>query len=311
MSSATMSVPIAENAPIPTWFHVGGRADRLATPRSTEELRQCVLEDPAARILGDGANLLVDDDGVGELVVSLKSPAFQAMDIDAKTGRVFAGGGADFAKLIQATVRAGLAGLEGLIGIPASVGGACFMNAGGSFGQVCDAIARLHVMTRDAKERTLERHEIDFSYRHSGLGDVIITGAEFSLNATDPIALRERLKECMAYKKRSQPMAEHSAGCCFKNPTLKHALSLAGHEGFAAGTRVSAGLLIDRAGCKGMTHGNAEVSNVHGNFLCTKPGATARNVINLMSEVEKRVFEKLGVHLEREVVVWERSPKSD
>lgn len=307
MSTATSTIPIAENAPVPTWFHVGGRADRLATPRSIDELKLCLADDPRAKVLGDGANLLVDDYGVGELVLSLKSPAFQAIEIDAKSGHVVTGGGADFAKLIQAAVRAGLGGLEGLIGIPASVGGACFMNAGGAFGQICDAVTRVHTLTRTGQERTLERPDIPFSYRHSGLGDAIITGAEFQLTPTDPPALRERLKECMAYKKRSQPMAENSAGCCFKNPTLTSPLSITDHAGFAPGTRVSAGLLIDKAGCKGLSIGAAEVSHIHANFLFTRDGATARNVIDLMDLVQRRVHETLGVSLEREVVVWSRS----
>lgn len=305
--TAIASLHISENAPIPTWFKVGGRADRLATPRSLDELKHCLAEDPHARVLGDGANLLVDDDGVCELVVAFKSPEFQRVDIDAATGRVFAAGGADFAKLIQNTVRAGLGGLEGLIGIPASVGGACFMNAGGAFGQICDSITRVHTLSRDGIERTLERSDIPFSYRHSGLDGLIITGADFQLTPGDPAVLRDRLKECMAYKKRTQPMAENSAGCCFKNPTIKNDVSLPDHAGFAAGSKVSAGLLIDKAGCKGLSIGGAEVSHVHGNFLFTRPGATARNVIELMELVQRRVRENLGVTIEREVVVWTRS----
>lgn len=308
--SAIETVNFVRNAPIPTWFKVGGRADRLATPRSIDELKHCLQDDANARILGDGANLLVDDDGVGELVISLKSPECQRVEIDAATGRVFAAGGADFAKLIQNCVRAGLGGIEGLIGIPASVGGACFMNAGGAFGQICDSITRVHAMTREGEKRTLERRDIDFSYRHSGLDGLIITGVDFQLSPGDPAALRERLKECMAYKKRTQPMAENSAGCCFKNPTITRDLSLKDHQGFAAGSRVSAGLLIDKAGCKGLSIGAAEVSTVHGNFLFTKPGATARNVIDLMELVQRRVLDTLGVRIEREVVVWRRAISS-
>lgn len=306
----TAAIPILDHAPIPTWFKVGGGADRLATPRSLDELRASLADGPV-RVLGDGANLLVDDDGIDGLVLSLKSPAFQQIDIDPKTGQVVAGGGADFARLIQATVRAGLQGLEGLIGIPASVGGACFMNAGGAFGQICDTITRVHTITSEGALRVLDRSEISYNYRHSGL-DGIITAAEFQLTPTDPVPLRERLKECMAYKKRTQPMAENSAGCCFKNPSLSSDLSLPDHEGFAAGSSVSAGLLIDKAGCKGLCVGGAEVSHVHGNFLFTKPGATARNVIDLMSLVQERVHDTLGVRLQREVVVWSRhtAPKA-
>jgi len=109
----------------------------------------------------------------------------------------------------------------------------------------------------------------------------------------------------MAYKKRSQPMADASAGCCFKNPTLAAEVSELGEHGLA-GKRVSAGMLIDRAGLKGLRVGAAEVSPVHGNFLVPREGATAGDVIRLMVEVERRVLERFGVRLAREVVVWER-----
>ncbi len=306
MPQTAPSLEILEHAPIPTWFGVGGGADRFATPRSLDELRHAREIDPALRVLGDGANLLVDDAGVGGLVVSLKSPAFQETRIDARTGSVHAGAGADFQKLIHETVRAGLGGLEGLVGIPASVGGACIMNAGGAFGQVADAVHRVEALDRSGRSVVRERAQIPFGYRHSGLGDLIVTSVELRLTPGDPEALRARLKECMAYKKRSQPMAADSAGCCFKNPTLRAPLSLPGREAIPAGSRASAGLLIDKAGCKGLRIGGAEVSPVHGNFLIAHPGARARDVIDLMDEVARRVFDAFGVAIEREVVVWER-----
>lgn len=306
MPQTAPSLEIIEHAPIPTWFRVGGAADRYATPRSMDALRHALDMDPALRVLGDGANLLVDDDGVAELVVSLRSPAFQETRIDARTGSVIAGAGADFQKLIHETVRAGLGGLEGLVGIPASVGGACIMNAGGAFGQFADAVVRVHSLDRGGRAVVRERAQIPFGYRHSGLTDLIITGVELRLTPGDPEALRTRLKECMAYKKNSQPLAADSAGCCFKNPTLLAALALPGRDAIPAGSRASAGLLIDKAGCKGVRLGGAEVSQVHGNFLFAHPGARARDVIDLMDEVARRVREAFGVTLEREVVVWER-----
>ncbi len=266
MPQTASSLEIIEHAPIPTWFRVGGGADRFATPRSPEELRQALDLDPSLKVLGDGANLLVDDAGVGGLVVSLRAPAFQETRFDAGAGRVHAGAGGDFQKLIHECVRRGLGGLEGLAGIPASVGGACLMNAGGAFGQFADAVARVHALDRAARTVIRERAEIPFGYRHSGLTDLVITGVEFVLTPGDPEALRARLKDCMAYKKKSQPMAADSAGCCFKNPTLRTPLTLPGREPAPAGSRVSAGLLIDRAGCKGLRRGGAEVSPVHGNW---------------------------------------------
>ncbi len=129
-----------------------------------------------------------------------------------------------------------------------------------------------------------------------------MTGVEFTLTPDSYDVLRPRLREVMEYKKKSQPLAASSAGCCFKNPTLPHDLPGIG----AAGQRISAGLLIDRAGLKGLTHRSASVSPVHGNFLTTEKGGAARDVIELMAVVQRRVREAFGVDLQREVVVWSR-----
>lgn len=293
---------IERNAPIPTWFGIGGRADRLAQPANLEQLRICLSEDPAARILGDGANLLVDDDGVGELVVLLNQRPFTGISIDRSRGRVIAGAGANLPKLILETVRQGLAGLEGLGGIPATLGGAVVMNAGGAFGQIADAVGKVHAFDRAGREVVLERDEIDFSYRHSGLNHLVLTSIELDLREEDPVALRARLKEVMDYKKGSQPMADRSAGCVWKNPTLAAEVPGIGH----AGDRVSAGMLLDRAGCKGLAVGGASISPRHANFVVTDLGAKARDVLGLMDQARQRVLETFGVMLEPEVVIWKR-----
>ncbi len=288
---------IQHDAPIPTWFGIGGRADVLARPRNEEELRDLLVAFAGQRIrvLGDGANLLVDDDGIDGVVLSL-----QHLDkVDWGAGErptVSAQAGAKLPQLITEAVRRGIAGLEGLAGIPASVGGAVVMNAGGRFGEIGDVIDRVRVFTLTGQELSIPHDEIGFAYRHSGLEHNIVVSAYFALRqlpeAQQP-ALRERLKEVMAYKKSSQPMAENSAGCCFKNAWVD-------------GRLVSAGMLIDQAGCKGMSVGGAEVSRVHGNFLVTRPGCKARDVIELMGRVRERVKEKFGVHLHDEVAVWKR-----
>ncbi len=301
----TMTIPIVHHAPIPTWFGVGGGADQLATPRDQAELLACVRIDPGLRVLGAGANLLVDDDGVGELVVSLASPAFQGTQWGAEVVRV--GAGVDLPKLIVDAVRRGRAGIEGLGGIPATIGGALVMNAGGAFGQIADCVLRVHAVSRDGREVTLERAAIPFGYRHSGLADLILVGAELSLPPADPAALRDKLKEVMAYKKNSQPMAENSAGCCFKNPTLDRTVRDAQGDIGEPGKRVSAGMLIDRAGLKGLRVGGASVSPRHANFLVTDAGAKARDVIDLIAEITRRVHDTFGVRLQPEVVIWRRA----
>lgn len=288
-------------ASLPTWFKVGGRADRLARPRNESELRAALDIDSDLLILGDGANLLVDDDGVEQLVVSLS--ALDAIRWDAAAGLLTVGAGVNLPKLITRTVRDGLSGLEVLGGIPATIGGALVMNAGGAFGQIADVVHAVYALDRAGRAVVRRRDEIEFSYRHSGLNDLIITGAQLRLTPGDPSALRERLKEVMAYKKRSQPMADNSAGCAFKNPTLLTEIDGVG----TSGQRVSAGMLIDRAGCKGLRLGSASVSPVHGNFLTADDGGKARDVIRLIAEVQRRVFDTFGVPLEREVVVWSRA----
>lgn len=296
-----IDVVFEKNAELPTWFGIGGRADRLARPSTIEQLRQCLQLDPHARVLGDGANLLVDDAGVRELVIVLSDPFFSRVSRDPASGLTCAMGGVNLPRLITDSVRQGLGGIESLGGIPASMGGAVVMNAGGAFGQIADSVARVHAMDRAGNELVIDRDEIDFGYRHSGLSALVITKVELDLREEDPAALRDRLKEVMEYKKRSQPMADRSAGCVFKNPTL--ASDIAGLGG--RGERVSAGMVIDRAGLKGLSAGGASVSDRHANFIITDPKTTkARDVIALMTTIQNRVQERFGVGLEPEVVVW-------
>jgi UDP-N-acetylmuramate dehydrogenase len=316
--TATLDLIIEQNAPIPTWYRVGGGARRLARPRSAADIRRCLEIDPNLRVLGDGANLLVADEGVDELVIGLTDKAMQAVRFeDGPRGpgtRVVAMAGASLSKLVTETVRRGLEGLEGLGGIPASIGGAAIMNAGGTFGQIADVIARVRTIDRRGRERTLERAQIDYSYRHSGLSGVVITSVELDLAPGDPAALRIRLKDVMAYKKNSQPMAANSAGCCFRNPGVRRDVAVAAgwtrdDSGDPADlVRVSAGMLIDRAGCKGLRIGTAQVSENHANFLLADTGGRAGDVIALMAECTRRVQNAFGVKIEPEVVVWGHGP---
>lgn len=293
--------PIIErDAPVPTWFGIGGAADALARPATIDELRDILPDHQRVRVLGDGANLLVDDDGVDGLVVSLQALAAIERPDPTNPGLLRVGAGANLPRLVVDTVREGLAGLEALGGVPATLGGAIAMNAGGAFGQIADVVERVFALTRLGDPIELRRGDIAFGYRHSGLRDLVITGADLRLRRTeDPGALRERLKEVMAYKKASQPMADRSAGCVFKNPSMPD------------GNRESAGRLIDRAGLKGLRVGGAMVSPVHANFVVTeRQGAlapTARDVLRLMREVRRRVRETHGIELEPEIAVWTRN----
>jgi UDP-N-acetylmuramate dehydrogenase len=293
---------IEHHVEIPTWFKVGGSADSLARPGSVEQVRDLLLmfAHQPVRVLGDGANLLVDDEGVEGLVLDLKN-LNQVEYVEGTGGcvTVKAGAGANLPKLITECVRRGYAGIETLAGIPATVGGATVMNAGGRFGQMSDVVRVVHALTRTGESLSIPLPELHFSYRHSGLNHLVITEVEFRLRRAaeaEQGALRERLKEVMAYKKHSQPMAENSAGCYWKNPP----------DPDHRGRRLSAGLIIDRCGLKGLSQGGATVSDVHANFVVTKPGCTARDIVGLMETVRRRVKERTGIDLEAEVVYWKR-----
>lgn len=304
---------LESNAPIPTWFGVGGRADLLARPASEDDLRELLIayaHEPI-RILGDGANLLVHDEGVDGLTISLagmdgvqmigeggEDEPMKARHAVTRERSVLvrAQAGANLPRMIVESVRMGLAGLEHLAGIPASVGGAAMMNAGGKFGDIAQAIDAVHAVTRAGEPLIIPIDQIQYDYRYSGLDHLIITGVDFALTQlpeADRPALRRQLKDVMAYKKGSQPLKEDSAGCVFRNPIVN-------------GQRLSAGMLIDQAGCKGLTIGQARVSTVHANFFVTDEGARAQDILNLMLEVSHRVHKAHGVTLEPEISIWRR-----
>ena len=291
---------IETDAPLPTWFGVGGRADHLARPRSVEEVAELRRAFPELRVLGDGANLLVDDGGVDGLVITLNlldDVEWPDAPEPGQRALVIAGAGCNLPRLLLECGRRGLAGLEGLGGIPASVGGAAIMNAGGAFGAFADAVAWIEGVDPAGERRRIPRADIAYDYRASGLDDLVITEVALALDvvpATGRMALRERLKEVMAYKKSTQPLAAHSAGCVFRNPVID-------------GARISAGLLIDQAGCKGLTRGGARVSDHHANFIVTQPGCRAADIIALIDLVRAAVARHHAVDLQREVVVWSRS----
>lgn len=293
-----LTLDIERHAPIDTWFGVGGTADRLARPANIDELRQCLRLDPKLKIMGDGANLLVADAGIRELVVSLER--FDAASIG-PDGLVRAGAGVDLPRLVLETVRQGLLGLHALAGVPATVGGAVAMNAGGKYGSTFDHLVELTTIDRAGTLRTQPAGDFDAGYRTGGLNGRIVLEATFQLTPNDTARVRERFKAIMAEKKHSQPMGERCAGCVFKNPTLTRDIEGVGPEG----ERAPAGLLIDKAGCKGMAVGGASVSHRHANFLVVdKDKARARDIIDLIERVRHSVRERFAITLDTELVIW-------
>lgn len=296
MSGVLERLAIEEHAPVKTWLGVGGGARRMARPTSAEDLALCLEIDAGALVLGDGANLLVEDAGTDRLVIDTRG--LHGLSFDGE--HVVAGAGVRLPALIGKCVNAALGGIEGLAGVPASVGGAVVMNAGGRHGEIASVVERVTALTRGGDVVVFGRGELPFAYRSSGLDGLIVTGVELTLERGDAAELKARRDACMAHKMASQPLSASSAGCCFKNPTLVSDVDGVGE----AGARVSAGMLIDRAGCKGMSVGGATVSDEHANFIVTEKGSTASDVIALMGDVRDRVGERFGVTIEPEIRIW-------
>lgn len=272
-----------------TWLKVGGPAQFLVEPRSVAELQQvvryCHEREIPVRLLGGGSNLLVRDSGVSGVVLRLTGPAFESSEVAGDTVR--AGGGALLSHVISQSVQAGLSGMETLVGIPGTVGGALKGNAGGRSGDIGAITASVTVLTAMGEQFVRKGEELSFEYRTSSINELAILSAEFRLHAGDPDAIAQRLRKLWIMKKSSQPLAFQSAGCIFKNPR-----------------GLSAGALIEQAGLKGTRIGACEVSDRHANFIVTHEGATAHEVQQLIDLIRAKVAETHGVDLEVEIQVW-------
>lgn len=283
---------IEHDAPIgrETWFRLGGRARHLFRPDNTDALsllmRRAKQEGVPVKVLGSGANVLVSDDGFDGVVVRLDSNAFSTTKQQGTSFRV--GAGVELMPLARRCSEKGLAGLECLAGIPATIGGAARMNAGGREGEFGDVVREVRVLQSDGSVETWPRERIGFGYRRTNLGRSIVLSALLELREDDPRRVKRTFDECLERKKRSQPLADKSAGCIFKNPDGQ-----------------SAGALIDRAGLKGARYGGAYVSKRHANFIAVERGATASDVMHLIDIVRKRVRRVFDIKLELEIDIWQ------
>ena len=278
-------VPLAER----TWFKLGGPAQYFAEPTSVEELQsvvaRCRDEGLPARLLGGGSNVLVRDEGVAGMVIGFAHPSFTNIKVVGR--RVVVGGGASLANALTVTVGAGLAGLEPLVGIPGTVGGALHGNAGSHGGDIGQWACSATVMTRGGEIIERDRGDLVFAYRQSSLDELVILEAQFELEEEDPVEVTKRMQKQWIVKKANLPMAHENTGCIFKNPR-----------------GMSAGMLIDQCGLKGEQVGGVEVSPRHANFFVARPGATTRDVLQLIDVVRSRVAERMGVELETEIEIW-------
>ena len=268
---------------------VGGLAQFIVEPRSFDETQavvaHCHENEIPIHVLGSGSNVMIRDEGVSGVVLRLTAPAFSLITIDGLM--VKAGAGVVLSHLITETVKAGLAGLETLVGIPGTIGGALRGNSGGRSGDIGQNVSSVSVLTGQGERFTRREDELAFEYRSSSITDLVIFEAEFKLYSDSAIEITKRMRKLWIMKKASQPLASQSAGCIFKNPR-----------------GMSAGALIDQAGLKGTRIGGAEISDRHANFIVTHEGATSADVLRLIDLARSKVAEQFGVDLELEVQVW-------
>lgn len=254
-------------------------------------MRRVRSEGLALKVLGEGANVLIDDDGFDGVVVRLDRASFR--QVRREGDRLHVGAGVDLMPLSRQCSEQGWSGLEGMAGIPATVGGAVRMNAGGKFGNFGDVIAEADVVGADGRAERWDRSRLGFGYRASAVQDEIVTGARLTLHEADPAECTARYRTYWRLKRESQPISECSAGCVFKNPPGQ-----------------SAGALIDRAGLKGARIGGARVSERHANFIVAEHGAKTADVLRLIDLIRTQVAREFATELETEVDVWGSGRKS-
>jgi len=265
-------------------FGIGGPARYYVEVHSVEEMQE-VLKECKKRglkyfILGKGSNCLFDDNGFNGLVIHNKIDFMERPSPES----FHVGGGYNFSLLGTQTARQGYSGLEFASGIPGTVGGAVFMNAGAGGSETCVTLTSVDFVDEDGKHHVFKKENLVFSYRHSSFQKMpgAIVGATFVLSPST--TARDKQIEIITYRKRTQPYSEMSAGCIFRNPNCGHA-----------------GALIEKSGLKGLAIGGAKVSEIHANFIVNTESASAANVLDLIAHIQKQVKEKQNVDLESEV----------
>ena len=282
-----MEEPMAKH----TSFRIGGPVEVMAFPKTADELakllKTAALLHISPAILGAGTNILAPDEGIRGLVICLKDCMDGMEQLDETHIRVAAGVTMTRAAVFAANL--GLSGLEFAHGIPGTVGGGVYMNAGAYGGEICQVCESVEVMDAEGNISTKGCSCMEFSYRHSILEetDSIVLSAVFKLENKPLEEIREKMADLMSRRRTSQPLDLPSAGSAFKRPV----------GGYAAA-------LIDQAGLKGFCVGGAGVSTKHAGFVVNNGGATAADVKEVLHQVAKKVYETSGIHLEPEVRIW-------
>ena len=274
-----------------TSFRIGGGAEAMVFPRTREELaailKASVLLDVKPAILGAGTNVLAPDEGMSGLVICLKDCLDGMELLEGNRVRVMAG--VTMTRAAVFVANHGLGGMEFAHGIPGTVGGGVYMNAGAYGGEIVQICESVEVMDMSGNIRNFSCEEMQFSYRHSILEEEggIVISAIFQLIPKDPAEIKAYMKELQGKRSASQPLDLPSAGSAFKRPV----------GGYAAA-------LIDQAGLKGYQVGGAAISTKHAGFAVNLGGATAADVKELLRQVSDKVFENSGIRIEPEVRIW-------
>ena len=269
-----------------TSYGIGGPAKAYITPRDKDDLSQILQfanqHGIATYFVGSGSNLLVADEGIDGLVITL-GKSLKHLEITGAT--VFAESGVMLGKMVKECIGLNLSGVESMIGVPGTLGGALVMNAGAFGGEISNCLKHVTVMKMDGQEKQYQPGDISFSYRHSTFpDDEIVISAEFELIQSDKETVQEKRAVASGGRKATQPLRFRSAGSVFKNPK----------EG-------AAGYYIDQAGLKGTKVGDAEISPIHANFFVNHGKAKASDVVALIRLARETVHDKFGIMLDLEV----------
>lgn len=285
---------VAFNEPLGPYlaYGVGGPADILIFPKTESEL-DWVTEVArtnrlAITVIGTGTNLLVVDEGLRGITISLLNAFDEIRTVDRTkdSARVRVGGGVPKPAFLEWSIQEGLGGLEFSAGVPGTIGGGIFMNAGTKYGSYGDILERLRVFDFHSGGKSLTRKDFHFGYREqSAVRDSLVTEAEFILTPTETEAIRKEVDRIIEERALKQPLQYPSCGSTFKNPP--------GH---------SAGRLIEKAGLKGLRIGGAEISLKHANFILNKDAATAADITAIHKIIQREVKDQFGIDLECEVV---------
>ena len=269
-----------------TTYGIGGPADLMIFPKSKQDLIKVIeiINENKIQltILGSGSNILVSDNGIRGAVISLKNSLKQ---IEVDDNILYAECGTMLGKIVKHAVKNNLIGLENLNGVPGTLGGALIMNAGAWGGEISENLIHVEVINSKSEIQKIQKKDLNFSYRQSSFNkDDILLSAKFNLKKADKDIIKENFIEAQSGRKKSQPLNKRSAGSLFKNPKNN-----------------SAGKLLDEAGLKGFSIGDAKISEKHANFFINDGDATSKDMLMLIKKAHKEVKDKFNVNLSLEV----------